>query len=79
MLQTAMQTLAARYLERIRNQKKRESAEKSFTKLTYRGVPYCKPCESKDYVLLSRCKVALNGWNGRFIPPIRPRRGFPVP
>ena len=43
MLQTAMQTLAARYLERIRNQKKRESAEKSFTKLTYRGVPYCKP------------------------------------
>ena len=47
MLQIAMQTLAARYLERIRNQKKRESAEKSFTKLTYRGVPYCKPCEVK--------------------------------
>ena len=39
-----MQTLAARYLERIRNQQKRESAEKSFVKLTYRGVAYCKPC-----------------------------------
>ena len=39
-----MQTLAARYLERIRNAKKRSEAEKSFTKLTYRGVAYCKPC-----------------------------------
>ena len=39
-----MQTLAARYLERLANQKKRSEAEKSFVKLTYRGVPYCKPC-----------------------------------
>ena len=42
-----MQTLAARYLERIRNAEKRAAAEKSFVKLTYRGVPYCKPCEVK--------------------------------
>ena len=40
-----MQTLAARYLERIRNAEKRSEAEKSFTKLTYRGVPYCRPCK----------------------------------
>ena len=46
-MQTPMQTLAARYLERIRNEQKRSDAEKSFVKLTYRGVPYCKPCEIK--------------------------------
>ena len=42
-----MTTLAARYLERLSNEKKRAEAEKSFVKLTYRGVPYCKPCEVK--------------------------------
>ena len=42
-----MQTFATRYLERIRNEKKRAAAEKSFVKLTYRGVQYCKPCEVK--------------------------------
>ena len=39
-----MVTLAARYLERKANEKKRSDAEKSFVKLTYRGVQYCKPC-----------------------------------
>ena len=39
-----MKTLIARHLERQAAAKKREEAEKSFTKLTYRGVPYCKPC-----------------------------------
>ena len=42
-----MQTLTTRYLERLRTAKKRSDAEKSFVKLTYRGVPYCKPCEVK--------------------------------
>ena len=39
-----MQTLAARYLERIRNEHKRSEAEKKHHQLTYRGVPYCRPC-----------------------------------
>ena len=39
-----MQTLAARYLERLSNQKKRAEAEKKHHQLTYRGVAYCKPC-----------------------------------
>ena len=42
-----MQVLAARYLERIRTQQKRSQAEKKHHQLTYRGVPYCKPCEIK--------------------------------
>ena len=40
-----MKTLIARHLERQAVTPKSVSeAEKSFTKLTYRGVPYCKPC-----------------------------------
>ena len=39
-----MEALAARHLERQAAAKKRSEAEKSFIKLTYRGVPYCKPC-----------------------------------
>ena len=42
-----MEALAARHLERKAAAKKRSDAEKSFVKLTYRGVPYCKPCEVK--------------------------------
>ena len=47
MLQIPMTTLVARYLERQAAAKKRSEAEKSFVKLTYRGVPYCKPCTVK--------------------------------
>ena len=39
-----MNTLIARHLERKAAAKKREEAEKSFVKLTYRGVQYCRPC-----------------------------------
>ena len=42
-----MNTLIARHLERQAAAKKRSEAEKSFVKLTYRGVPYCKPCQVK--------------------------------
>ena len=41
---TPMNTLIARHLERKAAEKKRKDAENSFVKLTYRGVPYCKPC-----------------------------------
>ena len=37
-----MTTLVARYLERQATAAKRQKAEKSFIKLTYRGVPYTK-------------------------------------
>ena len=39
-----MTTLVARYLERQAAAKKRAEAEKLHHSLTYRGVPYCKPC-----------------------------------
>ena len=39
-----MNTLIARHLERQAAAKKRADAEKSFVKLTYRGVQYCRPC-----------------------------------
>lgn len=40
-----MTTLVARYLERQATAAKRQKAEKSFIKLTYRGVPYCRPVD----------------------------------
>ena len=54
MLQTPMQTLDQPvYLERkAATSKTRSEAEKILRhQLTYRGVPYCKPCEP--------CKVTL--------------------
>ncbi len=42
-----MQTLVARYLERQAAAKKRSQIEQKHHQLTYRGVPYCKPCEIK--------------------------------
>ena len=42
-----MQTLVSRYLERVRNEQKRSETERKHRQLTYRGVPYCRPCEIK--------------------------------
>ncbi len=39
-----MDALAARHLERTAAKKRRETAEKKQFQLTYRGVPYCRPC-----------------------------------
>jgi hypothetical protein len=42
-----MKPLVARYLERKAAAKKRSEIEKKHHQLTYRGVPYCRPCEIK--------------------------------
>ena len=45
LLQTAMNALEARQLERQATKTQRETAEKERITLVYRGVPYCKPCK----------------------------------
>ena len=42
-----MKPLVARYLERKAAAAKRSETEKKHHQLTYRGVPYCRPCEIK--------------------------------
>jgi hypothetical protein len=40
-----MDALTARHLERQATKKRRSDLEKKQFQLTYRGVPYCKPCK----------------------------------
>ena len=40
-----MDALTARHLEREAAKQRRATAEKKQFQLTYRGVPYCKPCK----------------------------------
>jgi hypothetical protein len=44
-LQIPMDALTARHLERQATKKRRSDLEKKQFQLTYRGVPYCKPCK----------------------------------